>query len=79
MRLFNDYVGAGPKEFMRIVRFHKALYTLQTHLAMPFTVLAHECGYHDRAHLIRDFRQFSGYTPGEYVAVCAPFSDYFSY
>lgn len=79
MRLFNEYVGTGPKEFMRIVRFHKALYTLQTHPAMPFTVLAHECGYYDQAHLIRDFKQFSGYTPGEYVAVCAPFSDYFSY
>lgn len=79
LRIFNEYVGTSPKEFMRLVRFHKALYTLQNHSAMSFTVLAHECGYYDQAHLIRDFKLFSGYTPGEYRAMCAPFSDYFSY
>lgn len=77
-RIFSEYVGTGPKEFMRIVRFHKALYTLQNNPAMSFTALAYECGYYDQAHLTHEFKLFSGYTPREYVSVCAPYSDYFS-
>ena len=78
LRVFSGYVGSSPKEFMRVVRFHRALFTLQHHPGMSFTRVACECGYYDQAHMIRDFKEFSGYTPGEYVAVCAPYSDYFS-
>lgn len=77
-RIFGEYVGATPKEFMRIVRFHRALYTLQQNPAMNFTALAYECGYYDQAHMINEFKLFSGYTPGQYVAICTPYSDYFS-
>lgn len=78
LRIFNEHVGTSPKEFMRVIRFHKALFILQNNPRMSFTRLACECGYYDQAHMIRDFRLFSGYTPGEYVAVCTPYSDYFS-
>lgn len=77
-RIFSEYIGATPKEFMRIIRFHKALYTLQNHPAINFTTLAHACGYYDQAHMINEFKLFSGYTPGQYTAICAPYSDYFS-
>ncbi|MCI1683976.1 MAG: helix-turn-helix domain-containing protein [Bacteroides sp.] len=78
-RIFSEHVGATPKEFMRIVRFHKALYTLQNNPTMNFTTLAYECGYYDQAHMTNEFKLFSGYTPTQYIAVCAPYSDYFSY
>lgn len=78
-RIFNEYIGLSPKEFMRIVRFHKALFTLQNDPSMNFTRLACECDYYDQSHLIREFKQFSGYTPREYIATCSPHSDYFSY
>lgn len=77
-RIFSAYVGATPKEFMRIVRFHRALYTLQNHPMMNFTTLAYECGYYDQAHMTNEFKLLSGYTPSQYVALCAPYSDYFS-
>lgn len=77
-RIFSEYVGTTPKEFMRIVRFHKALYALQNNPAMNFTSLACDCGYFDQAHMTHEFKLFSGYTPGRYAAVCSPFSDYFS-
>lgn len=77
-RIFSEHVGATPKEFMRIVRFHKALYTLQNNPMMNFTALAYKCGYYDQAHLSNEFKLFSGYTPTQYVAICMPYSNYFS-
>lgn len=77
-RVFHEYVGTTPKEFIRIVRLQRALYTLQTQPDINFAQLAYECGYYDQSHLIKEFKVFSGYTPGEYLALCAPYSDYFS-
>lgn len=77
-RIFSGYVGTGPKDFLRIVRFQRALYHMQNRSSPSLTNLALECGFYDQSHLIRDFKLFSGYTPTEYLAVCAPFSDYFS-
>ncbi len=77
-RVFSEYVGARPKEFSRTVRFQRALHLLETVPKISFTRLAFECGYFDQSHLIKEFRAFSGYTPGEYLFVCSPHSDYFS-
>jgi AraC-like DNA-binding protein len=77
-RIFADYMGANPKEYLRIVRFQKALHTLQLQPAISLTHLAYDCGYYDQAHCIKEFRQFSGYTPSEYLSICAPYSDFFS-
>ena len=77
-RIFSDYVGLNPKEFMRVIRFQRALYTLQTNPRISLTELAYICEFYDQSHLIGEFRLFSGYTPKEYVAICNPYSDYFS-
>lgn len=77
-RVFSEYVGINPKEFLRIVRFQRALFTMQTQPQTSFTELAYACGFYDQSHLIREFKSFSGLTPGEYTAVCEPYSDYFS-
>lgn len=77
-RIFAEYVGLNPKEFMRVIRFQRALYTLQTNPAMSLTELAYACEFYDQSHLISEFKHFSGYTPKEYIAICDPYSDYFS-
>jgi Transcriptional regulator containing an amidase domain and an AraC-type DNA-binding HTH domain len=77
-RIFTEYIGAKPKEFSRIVRFQRALFTLQHNRHIDLTQLALECGYYDQPHLIKEFKTFSGYTPVEYMKVCFPYSDYFS-
>jgi len=77
-RVFTEYVGAKPKEFQRIVRFQRALFLMQSNPQINLAQLAAECGYYDQPHLIKEFKTFSGYTPVEYVSLCAPFSDYFS-
>lgn len=78
-RLFNELVGANPKEYARVVRFQKSLKLLQhcsedTNQAQ----LAYQCGYADQSHFIREFKQFSGYTPLSLLNVCKPYSDLFN-
>ena len=77
-RIFADYVGTTPKEMVRIVRMQRALSVLQQNMAAPFVQVAYECGFSDQSHMIKEFKLFSGYTPAEYLSVCAPYSDYFS-
>ena len=78
-RLFNELVGANPKEYARIVRFQKSLELLQ-HCPQDANQaqLACQCGYADQSHFIREFRQFSGHTPLSLRKVCNPYSDLFN-
>lgn len=77
-RIFVEHVGTSPKEFLRIVRLHRALFIMQQHPQTSFAQVAYSCGFSDQSHMIKEFKLFSGYTPMEYLAVCAPYSDYFS-
>jgi AraC-like DNA-binding protein len=61
-RLFAEYVGLTPKVFGRISRFQRAL---RARDSRPWIDVAHECGYADQAHLIADFREFAGGSPGQ--------------
>lgn len=77
-RVFTEYVGSSPKEFLRIVRMQRALFLWQQHPQADFVRVAYDCGFSDQSHMIKEFKLFSGYTPKEYLAACAPGSDYFS-
>ena len=51
-----------------MLRFERASHVLH-HVQEPdLAEVALECGYYDQAHLNRDFRQFAGTTPREYLA-----------
>lgn len=77
-RVFSDYIGATPKEFMRVIRFQRALHYMQTTPDINFTQLAFCCGFYDQPHMIKEFKSLSGFTPSEFIAFCPPHSDYFS-
>lgn len=77
-RVFVDYVGLNPKEFVQIARFTKASHILQTQPLVSLSELAYACGYYDKSHLIRDIKMFSGYTPAEFRVNSDPYSDYMS-
>ncbi|MBK5720454.1 AraC family transcriptional regulator [Dysgonomonas sp. Marseille-P4677] len=77
-RIFTEYVGVTPKEFTRIIRFQRTLYMLQQNPNIDIMQIIVDCGYYDQSHLIKEFRNFSGYTPFEFIAIYDPYSDYFS-
>lgn len=77
-RVFTGQTGFKPKEFARIVRLQRALYLLQQYPHITLSRLTYECGFYDQAHMVREFKAISGYTPKEYLSVCEPYSDYFS-
>lgn len=75
-RIFAEHIGANPKEFLRIARFQRTLYKLQAQPNTSLTQLAFECNYHDKSHLIRELKEFTGYTPTQLSSVCDPYSAY---
>lgn len=77
-RVFAEYVGANPRDFLRVVRFQRALYLKQHDPETTLVQLAADAGCYDQAHLTREFKAFSGYTPAEYFSTCDPYSDYFT-
>jgi AraC-like DNA-binding protein len=67
IEVFTDEVGITPKLFSRIQRFHLALSAFQESDSLNWAHLAVDCGYFDQSHLIRDFLEFSGLTPTDYL------------
>jgi AraC-like DNA-binding protein len=62
-RVCKQRIGMPPKLFARIIRFSKAYRLHENSAAKSWTSIAHECGYFDQMHFIRDFKEFAGVTP----------------
>jgi len=64
---FRDTVGVSPKRFIRLMRFQRVIELLGDEVEADWSDVAAHCGYYDQAHLIHDFRSFSGMTPAAYL------------
>jgi len=64
---FRDWVGVSPKVFSRVVRFRALLARIGQQRPVRWAELALEAGYFDQAHLIADFREFSGQSPEAFL------------
>jgi AraC-like DNA-binding protein len=60
---FTEQVGLRPKTAARLVRFQGVLGRLDEQRRLDWGLVAREAGYADQAHLVREFRQFTGATP----------------
>ena len=66
-KLFASQVGLTPKIFCRILRFQRVR-TMAKQIEKPdWAQIASTCGYFDQSHLINDFREFSDFSPTEYL------------
>lgn len=77
-RVFTEYTGLNPKDFLQITRFKKAFHLIQLNSQINISRLAYDCAYYDKSHLIKEFRTFTGYTPKELIAVCDIYVEYLS-
>lgn len=67
IKLFKENVGLAPKSFLKVIRFQKAVLEIESSKNMNWTDIAFESGYYDQAHFIHDFKNFSGFTPNDYL------------
>ena len=64
-----EETGLSPKLLCRVLRFRRAA-ALSARLG--WAAVAADCGYSDQAHLIRDFREFTGAPPSRFGRVTQP-------
>ncbi len=64
--LFNQKVGLSPKLIQRINKFIKVIDLMQKQSCVNWPEIAYECQYYDQAHLINEFKSFSGLSPKKY-------------
>lgn len=64
---FKNQVGLSPKLFCRITRFNSLLVALDQNPKADLLELALDFGYSDNPHLYKDFKQFVGMTPRQYL------------
>jgi AraC-like DNA-binding protein len=64
---FRKMVGCTPKELGRLYRFAGILDNIDPTQPVNWTLLAHHFCYHDQSHFIRDFKEFTGHTPTDYL------------
>jgi AraC-like DNA-binding protein len=69
---FREHVGLPPKLLARLIRFDRLMSRVKSGDVSSWGQLALEYGYYDQAHLIRDFRQFTGSSPREFLLLRLP-------
>ncbi|MGN9906541.1 helix-turn-helix domain-containing protein [Phytohabitans sp. LJ34] len=67
VRLFSARVGLAPKRFARVRRFQRLLSAATGRPDGDWARLAADCGYHDQAHMIHDFRALAGQSPTQWT------------
>ncbi|MEU0852699.1 helix-turn-helix domain-containing protein [Streptomyces flaveolus] len=60
---FRGELGLSPKAFARVLRFEHAHDLATARDRVPWADVATISGYADQAHLVRDWREFTGRTP----------------
>jgi AraC-like DNA-binding protein len=76
LREFDRCVGLTPKLFARLCAFQRVIRSVGQKAEVDWAETAARCGYHDQAHLIHEFRAFSGLTPAHYLTKRGPFLNY---
>lgn len=76
IKIFKEHVGVTPKAFLKIMRFQKAIQEIETYKTANWASIALESGYYDQAHFINDFKDFSGFTPNQYLNMQSDFTNY---
>ena len=64
-RIFKNYHGISPKQFAQFVRFQNLLEQMKEQ-NIRYDDTALECGYFDEAHMMKEFKKYTGKTMEQY-------------
>jgi AraC-like DNA-binding protein len=65
-QVFRAQVGLTPRTWSRLARMQRCLRLLRSDATPAWSAVAAEAGFYDQAHLINEFRAFSGLTPEQF-------------
>lgn len=66
-RKFIKQIGVSPKQLGKVIRLQTALKMLLNKKTENLTDIAYESEYFDQAHFIKDFKEFTGINPKEFL------------
>lgn len=66
-RNFKKQIGVSPKQLGKVIRLQTALKMLLNKKMDNLTNIAYESEYFDQAHFIKDFKEFTGINPKEFL------------
>lgn len=64
---FREEFGVTPKTLARVLRFDRAVRLVAARGPRAWADVSAEAGYADQAHLVRDWRDFTGHTPASWI------------
>lgn len=67
-RNFSKQVGLSPKQLGKVIRLQSALKMMLNEPAENLTQIAYESEYYDQAHFIKDFKEFTGINPKDFLS-----------
>lgn len=74
--MFRRQVGVTPKSYLKIMRFQKAVRTIDAADNIDWGQISLECGFYDQSHFINDFKHFAGFTPEQYAKIQTNYQNY---
>nr|WP_299386209.1 helix-turn-helix domain-containing protein [Allomuricauda sp.] len=66
-RKFAKQIGISPKQLGKVIRLQSALKMMLNNEGRNLTNIAYESHYYDQAHFIKDFKEFTGISPKEFL------------
>jgi transcriptional regulator GlxA family with amidase domain len=68
-RKFIERIGISPKQYLKVIRFDKAFRMKNRLPQKDWLTIALHCGYYDYHHLVKDYKEFTGCTPNQFLEI----------
>lgn len=78
-RWFKKHLGLTPKMYMRIIQFYHAFTRVRSKEVVDWTQLLRDYNYYDQSHFIKEYKFFTGLSPGRQFARKDTLDEFFGF